>query len=127
MIDQVDQDLVRWVQNILTDSKVSLTPPQPSEAGEGVGLFLMDTVLTPPARGTKRPPLQITLRYLVTTWAESPEKAHRMFGELLFAALESSEFEVESKPPDVWKAFGVCLIRFQRTIQSSVDYGCQRM
>jgi hypothetical protein len=107
MIDQVDQTLIRWVQSILAGSQVLMTPPQASESGEGVGLFLMDAILTPPPRGAKRPPLQIGLRYLVTTWAESPEQAHRMFGDLLFAALESNEFEVESGPRDVWIAFGV--------------------
>ncbi len=109
MIDQVDQALASWVQKTLKDLDVSIAPPQAAEKGEGVGLFLLETIPTPPARVGRRPPLQITIRYLVTTWAESPYEAHRMLGELLFAALSNENYEVESESPPInlWTALGV--------------------
>jgi hypothetical protein len=57
----------------------------------------------------KPPPLQLTLRYLVTTWSEQPEDAHEILSRLFFAAMENKDFEVERNPPsfEVWRAFGV--------------------
>jgi hypothetical protein len=69
----------------------------------------MEVFPTPTARSARRPPSQIILRYLVTTWAEQLEEANQMLCELMFSALEKSEFEVESEPLPiaVWTAFGV--------------------
>lgn len=52
--------------------------------------------------------MQISLRYLVTTWAKNPETAHRWLGRLVFAAMENSEYEVELDPLpyEVWLALG---------------------
>jgi hypothetical protein len=73
-----------------------------------VSVYLMECAAAPPPRGTGRPPLQILARYLVTTWAEEPEEAHRLLGELLFAALESRDYEADLTPPtaDAWSALG---------------------
>ena len=51
--------------------------------------------------------MQIGLNYLVTTWAGDPETAHRLLGDLVFAALENSEFEVElgKLPAETWAGY----------------------
>lgn len=108
MIDQVDQRLKDWIHATLSETDVSLAQPSDEMTGRCIGMYLMEVVRTPTARGNaRRPPLQISLRYLVTSWAEDPEEAHRMLGELIFAAMEKSEFEVESDPSPValWTAF----------------------
>jgi hypothetical protein len=48
------------------------------------------------------------LRYLVTSWAENQAEAHNMLCQLLFAAMEHPEYEVELEPvpAEVWTAFG---------------------
>jgi hypothetical protein len=53
--------------------------------------------------------LQLSLRYLVTTWAKQSEEAHRLLGELAFAAMEHPEFEVKLNPipAETWKALGI--------------------
>jgi hypothetical protein len=109
MIDQVDQRLKDWVSGVLGATEVSLAAPSQAESGQGVGLYLMELVQTPAPRSVRRPPLQISLRYLVTAWAEEYEKAHRMLGVLMFAAMENSEFEVEQDPVPVslWVALSV--------------------
>jgi hypothetical protein len=38
------------------------------------------------------------LSYLVTTWAKAPQEAHRLLGQLAFAAMEVSDFEVKLDP-----------------------------
>jgi len=108
-IDQVDERLKEWVQKVLDIPAPSLTPPSDGQEGRGVSLYLLEMVDRPPPRTDKRPPLRLSLRYLVTTWAEEPEEAHRMLGELAFAAMENPELEAEVEPIPIatWAAFGV--------------------
>ena len=109
MIDLVDRRLSDWIKNILDDVEVFLTAPGVSETGRGIGLYLLELVHTPAARTAQAPPLQVTLRYLVTARADTPEEAHRLLGNLVFAALENAELEVEQEAaaPALWAALGV--------------------
>jgi hypothetical protein len=108
MIDQVDRQLDEWVRQTL-DVPTSLTPPADAQGERGVNLYLLELVRKPPLRSTRRPPLQVSLRYLVTTWSDDVEEAHRWLGELVFAAMEEPEFEVELEPVPAatWAALGV--------------------
>jgi hypothetical protein len=49
------------------------------------------------------------LRYLITTWGPDVLQAHRRLGDLIMAALEHGEFEVEADPvpPATWQALGL--------------------
>jgi hypothetical protein len=109
MIDRVDQRLKDWIGSVLEATEVVLSPPGSPTTGQGVSLYLLEFRQTPPARGTRRPPLQITLRYLVTVWADRPEQAHQLLGKLVFAALDNSDFEVDPDPlpAATWQAFGL--------------------
>ena len=113
MLDQVDRLIKEWVQNVLGDVQVTLeSPPDEGEVGgdgraeSGVSLYLLECAPAPPPRGNGRPPLQVMLRYLVTTWAKEQEEAHRLLGDLLFAALDSQDYEVDltAPAPGVWSA-----------------------
>jgi hypothetical protein len=108
MIEKVDQSLMDWINTVLTGIEVSLLPPKDLGGKKVLCLYLKDILPSSPAHGTRRPPLQILLRYLVTSWAKSPTDAHQMLGQLLFAALEHPEYEVdlEPVPAEVWTAFG---------------------
>lgn len=96
------------MQTVLGAAEVSLAPPSASRSGRGIGLYLLELGQTPPDRTARRPPLQLCLRYLVTTWADEPEEAHRLLGELVFAAVESEEFEtdLDPLPAAAWAALG---------------------
>jgi hypothetical protein len=109
MIETVDARLVDWVQTVLGPVPVSLEPPQADLDEEGVSLYLLELVRLPPPRGQERPPLQLALRYLVTTWADTPERAHHLLGELVLSALEQADLTVqlEPLPADNWAALGV--------------------
>lgn len=108
MIDQIDERLREWVQKTIGVSP-SLTPPSDAPSDGEINLYLLELAERPPARGARRPPLQMTLRYLVTTWASQPEEAHRLLGELAFAAMEHPDFEVklDPVPAKTWEALGV--------------------
>lgn len=108
MIEDVDQRLKDWVGTVLTGTAVSLLPPLDQTAEPLVGLYLLDLHPSPPAKGPRRRPLQILLRYLVTTSAQQPEEAHSMLYSLVFAAMEEPGFEVDLEPvsPSLWTAFG---------------------
>ena len=109
MIEDVDQRLKDWVGTVLTGTAVSLSPPVDHGAEPLVGLYLLDLHPSPPAKGPRRRPLQILLRYLVTTSAEHPEAAHAMLWALVFAAMQEAEFDVdlEPVPASLWTAFGI--------------------
>jgi hypothetical protein len=109
MIDQVDNELKGWIDTVLNGKVASLAPPSASQVGRGVSVYLLDLVNTPVQREAKRSWLEISLRYLITTWAEDPLEAHRLLGELLFAGMEHAGYEVEQTyvPVDLWRAFNV--------------------
>jgi hypothetical protein len=76
-----------------------------------VGVHLLELAEEPAARASNGvTPLQFAARYLITTWdADDPLVAHRLLGELAFAALESTEYMPELKPlpPELWRALGL--------------------
>ena len=107
MIDQLDHELASWVTSIIGDATTRFDMPSEQPEGRGVVLYLLSFSPTPPASTGKPIPLQFTLRYLVTTWAESPPEAHRLLGNLVLAAMEKSEYELELEPlpAETWQAF----------------------
>jgi len=110
MTEQFDEQLKNWISGVAQGAEVSLAAPNGQRAGEGVGLYLLEVIRTPPAGSAKRPaPMQLSLRYLVTTWSAKSENAHQLLVQLMFAAMQTRDFEVEpeSLPMTVWTAFGV--------------------
>lgn len=108
MIQEMDQRLTAWVESVLGSVPLFLDPPTLTFQ-HGIGLYLLELVGSPPPRTSHRPPLQLLLRYLVTAWAEEPEAAHRLLGDLVFAAMESEAFTVDLAPlpAATWAAFGL--------------------
>lgn len=112
MLEVVDQQLREWVGKTLGNVTFTLNPPGKDAAGSGgasgVSCYLLELVDAPPARGTDRPPLQFHVRYLITTWAETLEAAHKLLGNLAFAAMDVTEYRVEFDPlpPETWLAMG---------------------
>lgn len=108
MIQEMDQRLKAWVESVLGSVPLSFDPPT-TTFQSGVALYLLELVGSPPPRTSQRPPLQLLLRYLVTTWAEEPEAAHHLLGTLVFAAMESESFTVDLSPlpAATWAAFGL--------------------
>ncbi|MCI0533965.1 MAG: DUF4255 domain-containing protein [Verrucomicrobiales bacterium] len=99
MIDQTDQQVEEWVKSVVGDVTVSLDVPQISTSGSGVSVYLLEVLPDSVARPTREaPPLKVNLRYLVTPWSSKPKEAHRLLGELIFATLQKTEFEVEADP-----------------------------
>jgi hypothetical protein len=109
MIDVVDARLSGWVADRLKGVPVTFEPPVEGRAGEGVSLYLME--LTPRAdeRVERNRTLRASLRYLVSTWAAKPERAHELLGNLLLAALNEPVFEVDLQPVSLvaWTAFRI--------------------
>jgi len=107
VIDEVDQKLADWVEEVLPG--VSVTLDGPAGANDDVGLHLFEMADLPPARGEKRPPLQVRLGYLVTTSGADVTLAHKRLGTLLFAALTHPDWDVRF-PGDIaefWSAVGM--------------------
>ncbi len=110
MIDEIDRRVRDWILAVLDRVDVILTEPGPSGSEfRGVSLYLLELSDSPPLRTNLRPPLQVSLQYLVTTWSTDPEEAHKWLGQLLFAAMEQAEFQLDLNrvSPAVWAGFGV--------------------
>jgi len=109
MFEQTDERLAGWIENVVGPVEVSLAPPADGQSGRGISLYLFELADKPPPRGIRRTPLQLILRYLITTWAESPQEAHRLLGELVFAALDDPDMDVDLSPlgAAMWRALGI--------------------
>jgi hypothetical protein len=94
--ETAEDRLRSWICSVDPDARVSLEAPGEQREGRGVSVYLLDIAPQPPARGAARPPLQLWLRYLVTTWAEDPSAANRLLVELAYAAMEQTDLELDT-------------------------------
>lgn len=111
MFDQVDRELTAWVSNAasIAEDQVALTPPGVGEYT--VSLYLLHVVRVMTTHETPRnlpAPTKIMLHYLLTVQHANPLEAHRLLGDLMFAAIEEPEYEVDLEPLPLpaWTAFG---------------------
>jgi hypothetical protein len=109
MTDNTRERLEQWVSSVLDAATVSFAPPDDGQPGAGVSLYLFELAPSTHVDDARRRPVQLVLRYLVTTWAAKPEEAERLLLDLAFGAIDHSDFEVEFTPlsPATWLAFGV--------------------
>jgi hypothetical protein len=106
VIDEVDQQVTGWVEQVLPGANVTLDGPA---AAADVGLHLFEIADLPTAHTEERRLLQVRLGYLVTTSGDDVALAHKRLGELLFAALTHPDYSVRF-PGDLaefWSAAGV--------------------
>lgn len=112
MIVETDTALCDWVASVLPKSKGKVLLEPAEDGGDGdVLLQLIELGDMPPARGSHRPPLQVLLRYLVTAGGADASEKHDRLGDLLFAAMEHPDYEVELGSVDawVWAALGMSM------------------
>lgn len=112
MFDRIDKHLEGWAREVFKDRDLEISFAAPAAGAPekpSVYLYLLDLIPAPPGRGVRLPPVQITLRYLVAAQAKTPGEAHELLGNLIVAAMENAEFEVEKEPLplDIWRAFGI--------------------
>ena len=110
MIDQIDRELLSWAESV-AGMPTNLALPGQNASAEGVSLYLLELGNAPAPRTTRRTPLQISLRYLVTVRCNDVAQAHRVLWELLVAASErtqSNDWQVDPTPPptEFWLACG---------------------
>lgn len=106
MSEHVDQLLEAWVKDVLGDVTFTLASPDQALGDRVVSCYLYALAHNPPLRTQERPPLQLALRYLITTFAEDPQEAHALLGRLAFSAMGHAEWELEldAISPDYWEA-----------------------
>lgn len=110
MIDLIDDFLKDWIGELNTRVKVTFDTPNEAEDKLSVNLYLMEIVDDQERRhSTGRPPLQPSLRYLVTTTGDTFKSAHKMLWQVLDAALDRDDFKVEFEPASsqIWTAFKI--------------------
>ncbi|MDX2161988.1 MAG: hypothetical protein SF162_11735 [bacterium] len=114
MIDQMDRELQAWVSTVtaLDDDRILFTPPGADVGARGtsVSVYLLHVVRVMTAHELPRAaptPSKIMLHYLVTVADADPFQGHRLLGQLIFAALEEADYEVdlEPLPLEAWTAF----------------------
>lgn len=108
MIEEVDRKLQEWVSSVVGDVEVRFDVPR-DRPGPAVWIYLLDLQSALPEQRGERRPLQMSLRYLITTWADEEPRAHALLGKLALAALERNDAQVELRgpSPETWSALGV--------------------
>jgi hypothetical protein len=109
VVDHFDESVKNWILAVAEGAELWMGPPNGQRAGSGVGLYLLEIMKAAPINTAQRPvPLQLTLKYLVTTWSDKPEDAHQQLVGLMLAAMGSADYEMEAEPlpASVWTALG---------------------
>src|SRR5205823_11725342 len=98
-----------WVKSVVAGVEVVLDPPRQLDGKHGVSLYLLALADPPAAWMNRQPALRVALRYLVTTWAQDNEEAHRLLGKLVLAVMERREYELDlaELPAAIWTALGI--------------------
>jgi hypothetical protein len=109
VFQETSDRLVKWASDTVGEAIARIAPPPQKPKGRGIGLHLLDLEPLPPPHGPRQQRLHVTLRYLVTVWAESPADTQRLLGTLTFAAMQHPELEIDRTPPPLalWQAFAV--------------------
>ena len=110
MNERIDDRISSWVRKALPGVAVTVGAPSADGLGErGVSLYLWQLRPKPPLGSVRHDVLQVSLEYLVRTWAPDPSDAHEMLLELAYSAMQEPGFEVDLEPldPSVWLALGV--------------------
>lgn len=107
MIDQICEQLQTWVQNAVDAGTVSFEPPGAATGPRGVSCYLLEIAEDPPLRGVRDAPLQLACHFLITCRAPAPLDANRLLGELIFAAMQQTDYRVllQPAPAELWLAF----------------------
>jgi hypothetical protein len=108
MFDDVDRALCEWIATVATDADVVLHAPAAEVERPTISLYLVELRSGVPTR-REASHLEVVMRYLVSATASDPALAHRLLGQLLFAAFERPDVLVELATVDaaLWRAFGV--------------------
>ena len=108
-INEADEALCRWVKSVITTESIAFGAPTAAASGSAVNAYLL--IFAPAASHGMQSdtPMQLLLRYLITVWAESPEREHELLTKLAFGALQQSDFQVgfEALPDSLWSAFAI--------------------
>lgn len=108
MIIGINSLLEKWVRDTLGEVKFSLDVPSDS-LEESINLYLLEILPGQEARGTARPPLRLTLHYLVSAFCKETSQAHRNLSSLAFSVLENREWNIVKREnlSSIWKDFGL--------------------
>jgi hypothetical protein len=109
MLDETDRAVLGWAAEVSGVTNPALSLPVTAPEQTSVYLYLYAVADHPPMRGNGRTPLQFTARYLVTVTGPDTLELHRILGELIFAAMEHTTFDVTLEPanPGLWQALGL--------------------
>lgn len=111
MLEPIYSKLQQWVAETSPEVSWGLSLPteeQPAQkAKTQVATYLFEVMRVPMARGERRSPLQLSLRFLVCAWAAKADEANELLVRLAFAAMatEGWDLEFESLPIQTWSAF----------------------
>jgi Carboxypeptidase regulatory-like domain len=110
MNERIDDRISSWVREVLPGVAVTVgAPTADGREKRGVSLYLWQLRPKPPLGSLRHDVLQVSLEYLVRTWAPDPADAHEMLLDLAFSAMQEPGFELDLEPldPSVWVALGI--------------------
>jgi hypothetical protein len=109
VIDKIESQISAWITATQDNVPVHTVAPGELAREKCIGLYLLDLLPAAPGEQGSVKSFQISLRFLVTAWADTPEEAHRLLGELALRVTEHPDYDLELTPlsAEGWAAFGV--------------------
>ncbi|MBK8906972.1 MAG: carboxypeptidase regulatory-like domain-containing protein [Rhodospirillales bacterium] len=109
MIEEADQRLQQWLQEVAPATPVSLARPAPATDAAVIHLHLLTIAPGSQVSTSRRVLLTVMLRYLVTVSGADVGEAHRLLGVLLAAAAQKPDCEIDLTPFPwtFWTALGL--------------------
>lgn len=109
MIDEIETQIGTWISDTHNNVLVQTIAPGEIAKERCIGLYLLDLLPTTPSELGPSKLFQLSLRFLVTSWADTPEASHRLLGEVALSVAEHPVYDLElvPLPAQSWSAFGV--------------------
>ena len=86
-LDVLSRSIVGWLGSAVAVTECAVVAPDDAGPPEGLALRLVDAEPVPVLHNDDRSPVVLRVRYLVTAASADALGAHRLFGEVVFAAV----------------------------------------
>ncbi len=109
LIDEIESQIGEWIAATQNGVLVRTIAPGEIAQEKCIGLYLLDLLPATPGEQGAGKLFQLSLRFLITAWADTPEEAHRLLGDLALSVAEHPDYDLELSPlaAQSWAAFGI--------------------
>jgi hypothetical protein len=94
-IEQVDNYLKKWVQNIINVDQITFNTPSTIDSGTKINVYLFKITPSNIRDSLSISPIQVMLHYFISVWSDDIRKEHSTLTTLIFEALKNTDLSVD--------------------------------